>query len=163
MDGNLLALGNMWYNNLDGFAWPPYGLHVTANDARRTMQQNVRCSFGSLGDVAAESITYDGYCFRPEIAATGLACAENTTVVCVVPMSADAQVVDVGLSCNGNDIVSGPHFVPVGYPNVAEGAYTFYVAPIASQLMPPGGASARPSLNPNFDRDHGGHVYVCIE
>ena len=41
----------------------------------------------------------------------------------------------------GNDVVSGPHFVPVGYPNVAEGAYTFYVAPIASQLMPPGGAS----------------------
>ena len=39
------------------------------------------------------------------MAATGLACAENTTIICTVPASADARVVSVGVSVNGDDEV----------------------------------------------------------
>ena len=114
-------------------------MHLSAADARRQMRVNIRCSFGPLGDVQVESVTYAAYCFRPEVAATGLACSENTTVTCVVPASANAKVVNVGVSINGNDVVGGPHFVPVAYPDTAQGAYTYYIAPVASQLIPPGG------------------------
>ena len=139
MDENLFGMANIWYNQLVGFPWPPYGQHLSAGDARRSMTLNVRCSFGELGDVAVDSIIYPAYCFRPEVAATGLACAENTTIVCTVPASADARVVEVGVSVNGNDPIGRPHFVPISYPDVQQGAYTYYLAPIASQLIPPGG------------------------
>ena len=40
----------------------------------------------------------------------------------------------VAVSTNGNDPISGPHFVPVlGQP------FTYYTVPIVSQLIPPGG------------------------
>ena len=99
----------------------------------------VRCSFGALGDVAADTINYAGYCFRPEVAATGLACSENTTVQCTVPASADSLTVPIGVSSNGDDVIGGAHFVPVAYPDETRGAFTYYVAPLVSVLLPPGG------------------------
>ena len=58
---------------LQDFTWPPYGQHLSAGDARRSMQQNVRCSFGELGDVAVDSISSPAYCFRPEVRSAGVA------------------------------------------------------------------------------------------
>ena len=139
LDENIFGLANMWYNQLPGFTWPSYGEHLSAAAARNSMRQNVRCSFGELGTFAVDTVIYEGYCFRPEVAATGLACAENTTIVCTVPPSADATTVSIGVAVNGDDSVSGPHFVPVAHPDVRAGAYTFYVTPVASLLVPPGG------------------------
>ena len=118
---------------------PAYGQHLSAGDARQSMRLNVRCSFGDLGHVPAESISYAGWCFLPAQAASGEACTENTTVTCLVPSSVAPTRISIGISANGNDAQAGPHFVPVGWPDAAAGSFSYYTQPVASQLIPPGG------------------------
>ena len=65
-DDNLVGISSVWYYNIgEDFLMPSYGLHQSANDARALMRSNVRCSFGALGHVAADSIDYAGWCFLP--------------------------------------------------------------------------------------------------
>lgn len=110
----------------------PFAMHSTVPLARAAILANTRCRFGDFGDSPVETVSYSGSCFQAG-ESQGLSCVENTTVTCLAPLSVDATDVEIGVSTNGNDAISGPHFVPLG------DRYTYYATPIASQLVPPGG------------------------
>ena len=137
---NLLGLPSVWYYQLDGFTWPTYGKNENAGAALSWMQSNVRCSFGPLGDAPAYAIGYTAQCFQPGNLGDA-SCVENTTITCQVPASLDAREVQLAVAVNGNDAIGGAHYVPVATyePDPQDGLYTYYVAPTASRLVPPGG------------------------
>ena len=139
INDNLFGISSVWYYNIPDFSMPAYGQHESAAAARASMKANVRCSFGVLGDAPVETVNYAGYCFLPAQMASGEACTENTTLTCLAPSAGSALRVKLSVSANGNDPLAGPHFVPVGWPDEVAGEYTYYVSPVASALIPPGG------------------------